>query len=160
MNLFLKYVLSLSVFGLVLLFASCDSGSGTTPTQPIFPDTELITLTAPAHGAAIASLAFTYNIPPEVEYAIIGIFDSNGIRVSGSTLDVSNLIAGSSSGKAAFTRSSLAQSSLLVPLADKSAFSDTGYVFSGTGVLYYWAVWGYDKYGNLTHSSPAWNFTK
>lgn len=124
------------------------------PKTPIFAGTEEIALILPLdNGSVNASGSFSYSVPSEVKYVVFGLFNAE-IVTSGKTItNTSNFVAGSRDGMADFVRGSQSRTTL-------HSFNQTTRDFNSaisnpsSPPLHYWAVWGYDQFGNLTHSSP------
>lgn len=121
------------------------------PTTPIFAGLASIELTGPNNGATLGS-ALTYNAPSEVKYLIVGLFDQQ-IATSGTTItNPQNFKFGSRTGLADFVAGS--QTRATMHAYDTASKNFVAAASSPTAATYYWAVWGYDQYGNLTHCSP------
>lgn len=123
------------------------------PKTPIFAGTEEIGLILPANtGNLGASGSFSYTVPSEVKYVVFGLFNAE-IITSGKTItNPQAFIAGSRDGLSDFVRGSQARSALH---SYNQATKDFNAAATGAADnTYYWAVWGYDQFGNLTHSSP------
>lgn len=149
--------LSLLTLALLMVGQCTNSNSEPPPSSPIFSGTTQISLVSPSHGST-SSAALQYSLPAEVTYAVIGVFNAN-IVTSGSTIsNEANFLYGSRTGLGDFVRGSQVQSALhgYDPTTKNFKAPNSSPAASST---YYWAVWGYDQYGNLTHSSPAWKFT-
>jgi hypothetical protein len=129
------------------------------PANPIFSDVERIDLVLPTTSAN-GSTSFQFDAPSEVANIVIGVFSSpilvNGDRI----VNEGAFQFGSRSGLAGFSRSAVRASDFYGYNLATHDF-DTSVPFAAvpsTG-LRYWAVWGYDKWGNLTHASPQWSVT-
>jgi hypothetical protein len=122
------------------------------PKTPIFEGTTEITLTTPLDSAALSG-DFIYSAPADVKYLVFGLFDQQ-IVTSGKTIsNPANFKYGNRDGLADFSRGTQAKAKLHNYNASTRDF-DTTNATSPSGSNYYWAVWGFDQYGNLTHSSP------
>lgn len=122
------------------------------PKTPIFEGTEEIPLTLPLNGQNLGTAAMTYSVPTEVKFVVFGLF-STQITTSGKSItNPTAFVAGSRDGAADFVRGSQTRSTLH-PYNQTTKDFDSGLLNPGAAT-YYWAVWGYDQYGNLTHSSP------
>ena len=121
------------------------------PTTPIFSGTKEITLTSPLHTATLSG-NFLYTVPAEVKYVVFGVFNAQ-IVTNGSTIsNEANFLYGSRTGLADLVSGTQAKATLHdYDASTKNFKTPNSTVPAGT---YYWAVWGYDQYGNLTHSSP------
>jgi hypothetical protein len=121
------------------------------PKTLIFEGTKEISLTLPLNNGTIGT-AMTYSVPSEVKFVVFGLF-SGQITTSGKTItNPSAFVAGSRDGLSDFVRGSQTRASL-------HSYNQTTKDFNAAAGdpgnnNYYWAVWGYDQYGNLTHSSP------
>ncbi|AFM13724.1 hypothetical protein [Turneriella parva] len=120
------------------------------PKTPIFEGTKEISLTLPLNNGTIGT-AMTYSVPSEVKFVVFGLFNAQ-ITTSGKTItNPGAFVAGSRDGLSDFVRGSQTRASLhsynQTTKDFNAAASDPG------NNNYYWAVWGYDQYGNLTHSS-------
>ena len=128
------------------------------PSTPIFSDVERIELTSPPHnGSGVSPVVFQFDAPSEVSYLVLALFDAQ-IQVVGSRIvNEGSFSYGSRSGLSGFSRSSISSDDLYSydPVGNDLAGAP-GPPAAGT---YYWAVWGYDKWGNLTHASPQWIYT-
>ncbi len=121
------------------------------PKTPIFEGTKEISLTLPLNGNNLGTSPMTYSVPSEVKYVVFGLFNAQ-ITTSGKTItNPAAFVAGSRDGLSDFVRGSQTRASL--HLYDQTSKDFAGNTNPGTNT-YYWAVWGYDQYGNLTHSSP------
>ena len=122
------------------------------PTTPIFSGTKEISLTSPLHTASLSTGNFLYTVPSEVKYVVFGVFNAQ-IVTNGSTIsNESNFLYGSRTGLGDFVSGTQAKGTLHdYDASTKNFKAPNSTVPSAT---YYWAVWGYDQYGNLTHSSP------
>lgn len=122
------------------------------PTTLIFANTTEIALTAPLTNTALAAASFTYSAPTEAKYIVFGIFTAE-IQTAGKTITNSSaFLAGNREGITDFVRGSQATSKLHAYNATTKDFATAN--FSLPNGTYYWAVWGFDEYGAITHSSP------
>jgi hypothetical protein len=123
------------------------------PKTPIFAGTEEIGLILPSNDGSLASNgSFSYSVPGDVKYLVIGVFNAE-IATSGKTItNTSNFVAGSRDGMTDFVRGS--QSRTTLHSFNQTTRDFDSALFNPTGTGHYWAVWGYDQFGNLTHSSP------
>lgn len=136
---------------------SCTNKTDDSPKTQIFAGTELISLVAPAHNTALGGGNFQYSVPAEVKYVVFGIFE-NAIVTSGKTItNPGDFKYGNRDGLSDFVRGSQAANKLHNYNQGTKDFDAA--TVTGTGAADYWAVWGYDQYGNLTHSSPAYLVT-
>jgi hypothetical protein len=106
------------------------------PGTPIFSDTE------PMY-ASVSAGQFHFSPPSEVEYLVLGIFNSPIITSGKSIVNMGNMEGGSCTGQSGFTRSQVPQGSLY-PYNDTAKFftgSPGDYTPSGTK---YWGVWGFN----------------
>jgi hypothetical protein len=138
------------------------------PTTPIFSGVEKIELQAPwpppndTWSYISNSISFQFDIPSVVEYVVLALFTAS-IDVSGKTITNPNAwVAGNRSGLSGFSTSSTRADNLF-PFDLGSGDFDTSlgnYTPSPPfPQTFYWAVWGYDQWGNLTHASPQWSLT-
>ncbi|MBX3724059.1 MAG: hypothetical protein KF713_19590 [Turneriella sp.] len=123
------------------------------PATPIFEGTTEIKLSSPSDAAGLgASGSFLYSVPSEVKYLVFGLFNAK-ITTSGKTVtNPSAFVYGSRDGLSDFVRGQQARSafhSYNQTTKDFDAATVTATCTPGC----YWAVWGYDQYGNITHSS-------
>jgi hypothetical protein len=125
------------------------------PSNPIFSDVERIELQLPGSGAgANAGTNFQFDAPSEVRYLVLAVFTAP-IQVQGSRIVNEPAWAyGSRSGLSGFSRSSV-QAGMFYQYDPLQKDYNTVQA-APVGGVYYWAVWGYDKWGNLTHASPQW----
>ena len=125
------------------------------PKTPIFAGTEEIGLILPLdNGSVNASGSFSYSVPSEVKYVVFGLFNAD-IITSGKTISNPDaFVAGSRDGLADFVRGTQARSTLHAYNQGTKDFNAATTTVPNSGPIYYWAVWGYDQFGNLTHSSP------
>lgn len=157
-----KRIFAFSLLGLALFIAGqcTNSNSEPPPSSPIFSGTTQISLVSPSHGATVTtSAALQYSLPAEVTYAVIGVFNANIVTSGSSISNEANFLYGSRTGLSDFVRGSQVQSVLHGYDATTKNFKTPNSSPAASSGTYYWAVWGYDQYGNLTHSSPAWKFT-
>lgn len=148
-------------FAILLLLASCakTNDSEPPPNSPIFAGTTAITLKSPAHAATInTSNNFNYELPAEVTYAVIGIFNANVVTSDSTISNEANFLYGSRTGMSDFVRGFQTQATLHGYDSATKNFKSPNSSPAASSGTYYWAVWGYDQFGNLTHSSPAWRF--
>jgi hypothetical protein len=121
------------------------------PKTLIFEGTKEISLTLPLNNQNLGTSPMTYSVPSEVKFIVFGLFNAD-ITTSGKTItNPTAFVAGSRDGLADFVRGSQTRASLH-PYNQSSKDFDAGN-FNPPAMTYYWAVWGYDQYGNLTHSS-------
>lgn len=145
------------MFSVVLL--NCGGDEEEQPKSPIFSDVEIITLYTPdaieISSADTSNFKFTFCLPSEVSYAVLGIFYSAvPIETNGNTFtNPDNLIAGSRTGLTGWGRGEVSASNLYEFDNIDDFNENKPFSLSGT---YHWAVWGYDKWGNLTHASEQW----
>ncbi len=146
----LKYIFAINLFIAAgfLLFMNCGGEEKSVPTSPIFSDVETIEIGQDGSK-------FTYYLPSDVAFAVLGVFSSVNIEIEsdGRAVKDDNLIGGSRTGMPSWGRSDVLKSNLY-------NYNPSTYDFNGSspyslpaGTGYYWAIWGYDKYGNLTHAS-------
>jgi len=122
------------------------------PKTLIFEGTKEISLTLPLHNQNLGTSPMTYSVPSEVKFIVFGLFNAE-ITTSGKTItNPAAFVAGSRDGLSDFVRGSQTRASLHAYNQTSKDF-DSGN-FNPGAATYYWAVWGYDQYGNLTHSSP------
>lgn len=131
----------ISLFSCVLF--NCGTSEKEEPQSLIFSELEEITNCS--YGAG----TFHYYLPPEVAYAVLGIFTNNIIGESGVITNEDDFKAGSRTGRG-MGRESVTASNIWTYDKDTNDFT---YSLYGGAANLYWGVWGYDKYGNLTHSS-------
>ncbi len=147
-----KTIFAAGVFLSLVTLPGCQT-TDPQPTTPIFSGTKEITLTSPLNNTALGSANFLYTVPAEVKYVVFGVFNGT-IVTSGSTItNESAFLYGSRTGMADFVSGSQAKGALHDYDATTKNFKTPNSTV-GTGSNFYWAVWGYDQYGNLTHSSP------
>jgi hypothetical protein len=121
------------------------------PKTLIFEGTEAITLIAPSDNNNLTG-NFTYTVPSEVKFVVFGLFNA-AITTSGKSItNPSAFVAGSRDGLSDFVRGSQSVGTLHAYSQSSKDFVAAGP--GGLTGLHYWAVWGYDQFGNLTHSSP------
>jgi hypothetical protein len=122
------------------------------PKTPIFEGTKEISLTLPLNNDPIGT-AMTYSVPSEVKFVVFGLFNAQ-ITTAGKTItNPSAFIRGNRDGLADFVRGSQTRATLHTYNQTTKDF-DAALNDPGGPTTYHWAVWGYDQYGNLTHSSP------
>lgn len=133
--------------------SGCIKTEDNQPTTPIFAGTEEIGLITPLHtGNLGASGSFSYDVPANVKYVVFGLFSAE-ITTSGKTItNPQAFVAGSRDGLSDFVRGSQARSALHA--YNQSTMDFNAAATGAADGTYYWAVWGYDQFGNLTHSSP------
>lgn len=147
----IKTIFAVAVFLSLAALPGCQT-TDPQPTTPIFSGTKEITLTSPLHTATLSG-NFLYTVPTEVKYVVFGVFNAQ-IVTSGSTIsNEANFLYGSRTGLADFVSGTQAKATLHDYDASTKNFKTPNSTV-GTGPNFYWAVWGYDQYGNLTHSSP------
>lgn len=145
-----------TIYSLILVFAAtlladC-TNTAEQPKTPIFEGTTEIPLSLPLDSTALSG-DFTYAVPAEVKYLVFGLFDQQ-ITTSGKTItNPGNFKFGSRDGFSDFSRGTQAKAKLHNYNAATKDF-DAANATAPSGTNYYWAVWGFDQYGNLTHSSP------
>lgn len=143
----------------LVLLAGCTNKADDQPTTQIFEGTAVISLTLPLNGQGLAASggSFVYYAPSEVKYLVFGLFNQP-ITVSGKTItNPSAFVFGSRDGLANFVRGTQTTATMHAYNQSTKDF-DAGTSAPGAGT-YHWAVWGYDQYGNLTHSSPSRSVT-
>jgi hypothetical protein len=138
--------------GLISYSAIACVKSAEEPGTPIFEGTTEIMLSSPnSTGNLSANGLFMYSVPSEVKYLVFGLFN-NQITTSGKTITNPAMFQyGSRDGVSDFVRGQQARPTLHNYNQVTKDFDSTA-VAPPNGV-YYWAVWGYDQYGNVTHSS-------
>lgn len=142
----------LIVFTLGMVYCAEDEN---VPTTLIFDGVERIELTSPDH-LDNSSGPLVYSAPSEVAFIVVGIFNSS-IQTSGKTiLNEANFFRGIKTGLAGFNRGQLDFSATYIYDQNSNDFDGPSALPNGS---YYWAVWGYDSNGILTHASPQWRFT-
>lgn len=96
---------------------------------------------------------FYYDVPAEVKYVVLGIFSSqpttDGDRISDDS--ILTWTSGSRTKLDLFGRSSVLKSNVYFFNTSTLDYNTSSTTTAVNG--HYWAVWGYDKWGNLTHSS-------
>ncbi len=134
--------------------AGCINNVAEQPKTPIFAGTEEIGLILPLDGGSVnAGGSFSYSVPSEVKYVVFGLFNAK-IETSGKTIsNPQAFIAGSRDGLSGFVRGSQTRSTMHTYDQNTKDFVSAT-ADPGNGTDRYWAVWGYDQFGNLTHSSP------
>ena len=137
---------------LLLVFLPGCQNTDPQPTTPIFSGTKEISLSSPLHTASLGGGSFLYSVPTEVKYVVFGVFNAQ-IVTNGSTIsNEANFLYGSRTGLSDFVAGTQTKGTLHdYDASTKNFKAPNSTVPSAT---YYWAVWGYDQYGNLTHSSP------
>jgi hypothetical protein len=147
----LKTIFATGVFLSLAMLLGCQT-TDPQPTTPIFSGTKEISLTSPLHTASLGGGSFFYSVPTEVKYVVFGVFNAQ-IVTNGSTIsNEANFLYGSRTGLSDFVAGTQVKSTLHdYDSSTKNFKTPNSTVPAGT---YYWAVWGYDQYGNLTHSSP------
>ena len=147
----MKRTLTLIITG-ALLIQNCNQVEEQ-PRTPIFEGTEEISLTLPLNETALGTGNFTYSVPSEVKFVVFGLFNTQ-ITTSGKTItNPGAFVYGSRDGLSDFVRGSQSDTTLHNYNQGTKDF-DAAAVVGPTCTSCYWAVWGYDQYGNLTHSSP------
>lgn len=133
------------------LFASCMKNDPE-PGSPIFEGTSEIKQSDPsADGSFTGNGTFTYNVPSEVKYIVFGLFNAP-ITTSGKTItNPSAFLYGSRDGLSDFARGQQARNAF--HSFNQTARDVDSTVANPPNGIYYWAIWGYDQYGNITHSS-------
>ncbi len=152
-------VLVPALFVLMLIMSGC-------PTDPedltsaIFSDVTKIEI-SPISGSMNSFDYFTYDLPKEIKYAIVELFIGS-IEIPDDPdkkIPLENLIAGSRTGLADFTRSSVRADKLFPLNADKTGFNTSIGKYIITGGPYTWIILGYDENMILTHASTAGKVT-
>jgi len=140
----------LCIFLVCFAFAACIQNQ-TESSTPIFEGTTEITLNSPAADATLSG-NFQYSVPADVKYVVFGLFTTQ-VTTSGKTItNPSAFKGGSRDGFSDFSRG--VQSSTTLHTYDSTTLDFTATLVSpATCTNCYWAIWGYDQYGNLTHSS-------
>lgn len=149
----------------VLLFAvstwlSCDA----VPEEQepvIFDDVERIELVAPdIEGIVIlgnnSNDRFEFKVSNDVKYIVLGIFDTSIATQGKNITNEEDFLAGSRTGLDGFSRDSVPLDSIYGYLNNLNDFDNTLAIDTLSPPedrYYYWAVWGYDVNGNLTHAS-------
>lgn len=150
----MKLIFKISIFVLILIFPvliSCGDSEEDMPTSPIFSDVKSISI-------EWEDPDFTYYLPEEVEYAVLGIFSEN-IETSGDAItNEDEFLAGSMTDLDGWSRSRVSSTDVYTYDNATSNFTSNKYTLS-TGTDYSWAVWGFDKYMNLTHASGCESIT-
>lgn len=138
----------------VLIINGC-AKENENPTSPIFSGVEVINITRPNSGVSLGTGGFIWDVPDDVEYMVLGIF-SAPIQTSGKTItNMNQCLGGSRTGLTGFERGQLLKSNIRSYSQTTNDFLDD----AGANIVTttrYWAVWGYDKYMNLTHASPCY----
>ncbi len=126
----------------------------------IFDDVERIELIAPDIDGSVTlginSDRFEFNVSNDVKYIVLGIFDTS-IGTQGKNItNEDDFLAGSRTGLDGFSRDSVPLDSIYGYLNNLNDFDNTLAIDTLSppeDIYYYWAVWGYDVNGNLTHAS-------
>lgn len=149
---FIWKLIILYISFLSIILTGCGGSESSQPESLIYSNVKSITLYGPADGDPITSAdEFTYYIPGDVHVAVLGIF-ANEIETSGDTfVNADDLLAGSRTGLTGWTTGSVSAGQLYE--FDGVDDFDPASTFNTPGT-YHWAVWGFDKYGELTHASP------
>lgn len=147
----MKIIKRLHIIWFLLLLDTRCVKSSEEPGTPIFEGTTEISLSLPSADSSLGGGNFTYSVPSEVKYIVFGLFN-NQVTTSGKSItNPAVFLYGSRDGFSDFVRGEQAKTTL------HSYNQGTKDFDSGTttppNATYYWAVWGYDQYGNLTHSS-------
>ena len=129
----------------VSIYAGCDA----VPEEQgpvIFDDVERIELDGYISGT------FYFDVPNGVSIVVLGVFNDE-IKTQGQIiLNEINFKAGSRTGLDNYVKGQVADTELYFYDPVTNDFDPDPPSYS-TGGLHYWAVWGYDSDGNLTHAS-------
>lgn len=121
------------------------------PATPIFEGTTEIKLTSPSDSSNLGTGSFQYSVPSEVKYLVFGLFNAK-ITTSGKTItNPAAFLYGSRDGLSDFVRGQQARNTLHNYNTSTKDFDAAA--VSPTCASCYWAVWAYDEYGHVTHSS-------
>jgi len=150
----------MSLFTALVPFSiGCTAQPEKQPSTLIFSGVERIDLISPLNGDDLSDSGgnFEFNLPSEVEYAVLVVFSAT-IETSGNTIinDEAEFLAGSRSGLPGFSRDQVNQNNLYTYNPATNDFSGIAYGPAGTNR--WWAVYGYDSEGELTHASPQREF--
>ena len=102
-----------------------------------------------------------YELPSEVKYAVVLLFTGSiDVDDDEKTVSISNLVGGTKTGLAGFSRSCAEVELLRKAEPDGSDFQVvTIESTESISKTYQWIVLGYDSQGMLTHASPPWQVT-
>lgn len=98
------------------------------------------------------SSTFWFDTPEEVKYLVLGVFDALPQTDGEKILNPEHLIAGSRTGLNGFGRNSVELDYIYDYDPAEGDFDESS---DWSELNSWWAVWGYDEWGNLTHSSSA-----
>lgn len=130
---------------LPFILLNCSDSEKKMPVSPIFSDVENIQIGQTATD-------FTFYLPEDVYYAVLGVFDVE-IETQGNTIiNELDFEGGNRTGLSGFTRSGVPKNMIWHYEDSQNDFSQT-VKYIPQNVVDHWAVWGYDRYGNLTHAS-------
>ena len=130
-NIILLLLLSIAV---ALFSVGCELMED--PGTPIFAETELM-------DASNSEGQFYFSPSRDVEYIVLGIFNSPIVTSGKSIVNMVDMKGGSCTGQSGFTRSQVPEDSLYT-------YSDTLKCFTGSPGEYnpngikYWGVWGFN----------------
>jgi len=117
----------------------------------IFDDVERIELDG------YDSTRFTFDVPNGVSTVVLGVFH-NTIQTQGQTiLNEVDFAGGNRTGLPGYVKGEVNKSALYEYDPGTKDFDPT--LSYNTNGSYWWAVWGYDSDGNLTHASEQVNDT-
>ncbi|TAL31331.1 MAG: hypothetical protein EPN93_17870 [Spirochaetes bacterium] len=152
--------ISAAIISVALILTGCQPQPEEQPSTLIFSGVESIELVMPLNNTDLSANGgkFTFNLPSEVEFAVIAVFDSTIQTDQKTIINEGNYRAGNHTTLPGFTRDSVDQSDLYVYDPSTNDVDETN-SFTPLGITYHWAVYGYDSNGELTHASPQRSFT-
>lgn len=103
---------------------------------PIFPETELM-------YAGNSEGQFYFSPSSEVEYIVLGIFDSPIVTSGKSIVNMVDMKGGSCTGQSGFTRSQVPEDSLYTYSYALKYFTGSPGEYNPNGIKY-WGVWGFN----------------
>lgn len=151
-KLFVKIYCTLGIA--IFLTVSCtNSEQDNQPKTPVFAGLEDVELRLPLTTATYNTTDhFRYNAPNGVAFLVFALFDAPITTADNKVSNVQNFKYGSRTGLSGFSAG--LQTRVTLYAFDPGTGNFTGAQTSPPAGTYYWAVWGYDGNGNLTHSSP------
>ncbi len=143
-------VLSLTL----LLTIQCVNETGNT----IFGTSkEAITITNPADGGTLnTGESFQFTVPEDMKFGVIGLFGASIVVDEYSILMTnSDWLYGNRTGLSGYTAGTVPANAVYSVNTEKTDFDASGFANVPANSTVFWAVWGYDKYGNLNFASES-----
>lgn len=113
----------------------------------IFDDVERIELDGYSGGT------FYFGVPKGISIVVLGLFDAEIETQNQTILNEGNFFGGTRTGLDGYVKGMVDSDKLYYYDDTLNDFDSSSFILSITSGTYWWAVWGYDANGNLTHAS-------